>query len=113
MKINRLLVHRKRRKQHGNVRELTQNQDEVEGQPGEISTAAERSGIGSNIPTSQSEIETDNEEPQQEKSILTKILSVYKSSAEILWRAGEIHAMKIISFVVMIVVVQQVSSHNI
>ena len=111
MKINHLIIHRKQSKQREILNTALQNNPEES----ETETADARKSPPEIIapePTPKSDSEPDTE-AEGELTALHKFLLFYKHSSRVLWRVAEIHILKVVSFVVMLVVVQQVRMHDI
>eukprot|EP00794_Sanderia_malayensis_P018687 gene18687-20574_t len=108
MKINRLIIHRKQLRAQQQLYSLMRSITE---EPGS-SHAPDITGPDSaNAKSDDSEQEQDSLD-DVEMTGLAKVLRFHKSASRVLWRFAEIHALKIVSFVVMLVVVQQVSAFN-
>ena len=104
MKINRIIINRKQIKQQ----ELLNASIQGSSEEAPAATSSKRPEVV--LPdTSRSDSDQETDQIDGESTGLAKFLWLYKSASRVLWRIAEIHALKIVCFVVMLVVVQQVS----
>ena len=105
MKINHLLILRKQSKDR--IRLTSPQAEAIEDQgPGPSGVRQQQESIVSEPTGTDSELDT--EKMEVETTNLYRFLWFYKNTSRILWRIAEIHATKVVSFVIMLVVVQQV-----
>ena len=106
MKINHLLILRKQSKERGrfSIPPVENNEEQ------EAGTSGIRQQPEIVAPdTTATDSEQDTEKTEGEMTTLFKFLWLYKNTTKILWRIAEIHAIKAVSLIIMLVVVQQVS----
>lgn len=107
MKINRLLRYRKcrQRNESQSANNFTGScTDQTLGQQSTISSLSTVTGMGESM--------SDESEDELDDSLLKRIRKMHHETTVILWRIVEIHSPHIVGFVVMLVVVQQVSAIN-
>ena len=109
MKINHLLILRKQAKDRRLVpAELHENSENREPDSSETQQQPETVAPEAVTAATKSDSEQDTEVTEGEMTALHKFLCFYKNASKVLWHVAEIHAIKILSFVIMLVVVQQV-----
>ena len=107
MKINHLLILRKQSKERN--RQCSPPPENIEvPEPGPSPIRQQEESASHDSAATDTEQEA--EMTEGEMTTLYKFLSFYKNATRILWRVAEIHAVKVVSFVIMLVVVQQVST---
>ena len=107
MKINHLLILRKQAKE-GRLLSSPMHNNGGDQEPGTSGIRQQPEIIAPETATSKSDTDQDTEVTEGEMTTLHKILWFYKNTSKVLWRLAEIHAVKAVSFVIMLVVVQQV-----
>ena len=107
MKINHLLILRKQSK--GRSRFSSPPPEHIEEQEPSTSGIKQQAGAVAPDAAAATDSEQDTEKTEGEMTTLFKFLWFYKNTTKILWRIAEIHAVKGVSLIIMLVVVQQVS----
>ena len=112
IKLNRLLRYRKYTRQlKKQVLEAASQYETIgaEGNPSlqrQYTTSTVSTDVGA-----MSQLEDTDNEDETDNATLGRLSMWYRRITVILWRVSEIHAHKFVSFVIMMVVIQQVSNH--
>lgn len=107
MKINRILRCRKNNRKRNRAMVKSSSTSRASSRVGDSSSANTMSATTLST-TDQQSISEEEVEDQTILSTMERIIQLYKTTTVILWRFAEIHISKIICFIVMLVVVQQV-----